>query len=67
MLPPSILPVEIDLFDDHEDFRTQFRHLFSNISALGDYTTTCVDRLVQEEEVTQWLIAFFLSLIDTFP
>lgn len=51
MLPPVLLPVEIDLFDDAEDFRTQFRHLFSSISALGDYTTTCVDRLVQEEEV----------------
>lgn len=50
MLPPSLLPVEIDLFDDEEDFRTQFRHLFSSIASLGDYTTACIDRLVQEEE-----------------
>ena len=58
--PPSILPVEIDFFDDDEDFRTQFRHLFSNISSLGEYTTTCLERLVQEEEA-------FNARIDADP
>lgn len=48
--PQGLLPYEMDLFDDEESYQTQFRKMFTAISDLGRFTTSCFEQIVKEQD-----------------